>query len=321
MGKLFRRLWTDSEPVEFASAYDLDESVARLSAATTRTWNLFAQFKQQCAVGAVNASRVSLQRVIPMVNNSFKPFFRGRFEERGNRVILTGRFGVLPIVRIFTALWFGALSCFTLVMLIGMITGAVASSRPAALAIPVLMWVGGLAICQFGLWLSRNDVQWLSALIGKALTVPGPGAGATVNASPGILDSRGRSRLPDYVALVLAIGGIALLCQALPIGGIFDTGRMTLPFSATKFSSPPALAACGALELLLAAGIYRRSIIAWSSGFLFLIGNWVFFVLFSSTDIQRPGAAPFPLIFIGMSLVVTALWMAWWYAQRHHFEP
>ena len=62
---------------EFKSTYGLSESVTRLRAATRRS--AFGVFVQQAAVGPVGESSVRLQRVIPMVGNSFKPFFFGRF--------------------------------------------------------------------------------------------------------------------------------------------------------------------------------------------------------------------------------------------------
>ncbi len=72
-------------PAEFKSAYGLEESVGRLQAATSRSF--FGSMSKQTAAGKVSASTVRLQRVIPMVSNSFKPFFFGRFEQRGADVL------------------------------------------------------------------------------------------------------------------------------------------------------------------------------------------------------------------------------------------
>jgi hypothetical protein len=55
----------------------------------------------QEAVGTVKSSCVSLQRVIPMVGNSFEPFFRGRFVEKTGKVILVGRFTMHWLVKAF----------------------------------------------------------------------------------------------------------------------------------------------------------------------------------------------------------------------------
>src|SRR5207253_733828 len=89
-----------SMPVEFGSQFDLEESVRRLRSATSRFY--FSAFLiKQAAVGRVTARHVSLQRAIPFVSNSFKPFFRGSFQQAGSRVLLTGRFTLHPLVKVF----------------------------------------------------------------------------------------------------------------------------------------------------------------------------------------------------------------------------
>lgn len=95
-------LWRGSAPVEFESAFGLSESVERLRAATRRS--LFSVLAREEAVGTVKETCVSLQRVISMVGNSFKPFYRGRFIERDGHVILTGRFTMMWPVKLFVAL-------------------------------------------------------------------------------------------------------------------------------------------------------------------------------------------------------------------------
>jgi hypothetical protein len=61
------RLLYDSTPAEFRSAYRVAESVERLSAATKRS--VFSALEETTAVGKVSVVR--LQRVIPMMGNSF----------------------------------------------------------------------------------------------------------------------------------------------------------------------------------------------------------------------------------------------------------
>src|SRR5580700_6339336 len=87
-----RRLLYESTPAEFRSAYSVAESVERLRAATKRS--TFAAIGEAAAVGKVSQDGVRLQRVTPMVHNSFKPFFVGRFESRDGATLLTGRFGM-----------------------------------------------------------------------------------------------------------------------------------------------------------------------------------------------------------------------------------
>jgi hypothetical protein len=74
MLRWLKNLLFESTPAEFRSDYSLDESVQRLAAVTSR-WAL--SLSQTQAVGKVSPDKVRLQRVIPMVRNSFKPFFTG----------------------------------------------------------------------------------------------------------------------------------------------------------------------------------------------------------------------------------------------------
>src|SRR5215469_11530144 len=104
------RTWKGSDPVEFESTYGMAESVERLKAATRR-WGYFS-VTQEVASGRVTESRVSLQRVIPMVGNSFKPFFVGGFQWRGGKVVLRGRFTLHWSVRVFMGFWLGFCALF-----------------------------------------------------------------------------------------------------------------------------------------------------------------------------------------------------------------
>ena len=87
------RFLYDSTPAEFRSAYRIAESVERLSTATKRS--VFSALGETTAVGKVSEKVVRLQRVIPMVGNSFKPFFIGHFEVRGEVTVLIGKFTML----------------------------------------------------------------------------------------------------------------------------------------------------------------------------------------------------------------------------------
>lgn len=94
-----------STSAEFKSAFGLSESVERLRAATRRS--AFGVLAEQAATGPVKESRVRLQRVIPIVGNSFKPVFFGRFEVRDGSVYLTGRFTMFFFVKVFMTIWLG----------------------------------------------------------------------------------------------------------------------------------------------------------------------------------------------------------------------
>jgi hypothetical protein len=141
-----------------------------LRAATKRS--VFSALGETAAVGTVSESGVRLQRVIPMMSNSFRPFFIELFEVRDGATMLTGRFTVSPVVKIFMTIWFGLLSVTTVVMFL---VGGVATqgSVPSWVVFqPLLMVVFGVGLVAAGKWFSRNDVAWLSAVIEGALGEP-----------------------------------------------------------------------------------------------------------------------------------------------------
>src|ERR1700730_10329597 len=88
MFQWFWRLLYESTPAEFRSAFGLAEAVERLRAATERS--VFSSLGKTAAVGKVPEQGVRLQRVIPMVGISFKPFFIGSFEIRDGLTVLVG---------------------------------------------------------------------------------------------------------------------------------------------------------------------------------------------------------------------------------------
>lgn len=132
-----------SEPAEFVSAFALAESVERLQAAAKR-WS-FSVSCESAAVGNVSEMVVRLQRVIPMVGNSFTPFFIGRFEGRGAVTVLAGRFTMLPLVKGFMCFWLGVTLLIAVLALIGLFF---AHGRNGAIFViqPLLMTAAGIGI-------------------------------------------------------------------------------------------------------------------------------------------------------------------------------
>jgi hypothetical protein len=149
-----------SAPAEFESSFGLSESVERLNAATRRSVSSAAT--RQEAVGTVKESQVSLYCSTPMVGNSFKPFFRGRFIERNGKVILAGRFTMHPYVKAFMTFWFGFVGWLTLLNFLH----SRATSAPLG---GVGMIVVGIALVMAGRRLARDDAAWLSEVICSAL--------------------------------------------------------------------------------------------------------------------------------------------------------
>ena len=94
-----------STPAEFKSSFSVDESVARLKSASKSS--VFQALTSQEAVGRVSGSYVRLQRVIPFVGNSFKPFFFASFHQMDGPVVLSGKFTMHWGVKAFLSVWFG----------------------------------------------------------------------------------------------------------------------------------------------------------------------------------------------------------------------
>jgi len=155
-----------SYPKTFESSYDFEESVRLLKAATKRS--IFSSFLSQNAVGRVSVERVSLQRVIPFVGNSFKPFFVGRFERKNGRVVLEGHFTLHFFTKIFMAFWFGFVIFWT-----AFATYQVIAEGKGDWKLPFFgagLFLAGSGFVVIGKWFSRNDIAWLSRVITAALT-------------------------------------------------------------------------------------------------------------------------------------------------------
>ncbi|GLQ46543.1 hypothetical protein GCM10007862_15940 [Dyella lipolytica] len=312
-----KRLWSGSDPVEFESAFGMAESVERLRAATRR-WGVFS-VSQEAASGTVKESRVSLQRVIPMVGNSFKPFYVGHFEQRGHKVVLTGRFTLNWFVKLFMGFWFGFCTLFVATGLIAAIHSP--KSAPVSLA-GIGMLLAGAAMVRLGGWLSRNDQAWLSNVIRIALNVPvaGPqiGAFADVHGTP---QSNKTPRVILIVTAVLALSGVMGCISAFT--GI-QSYQSNMAHSVIRHYADMRLryvaAIYGVSMLALAYGVYRRRLLAWRFGFVALVGGFIMqtIALLMGPDL---GNARIPAIFFcAISAVIMAVWGRWWYAQRVHFH-
>lgn len=304
-------LW-GSPPVEFESSFDLPGSIEGLKAATRRS--IFPSLSRQEAVGTVTESRVSLQRVIPMVANAFKPFYRGHFVEKNGKVVLVGRFTMHPLVKVFMAFWFGVAG-------IGSVL-ATAQARQATFATllgSVAMIAGAAALIALGKWFARNDAAWLSQVIRDALC-------GSVGTRATCAETAIRRIEPTPNPIVAVTTVLILLAAICWIGAIFgiQSARIGTHGSIiTHFPSPRSrftAAGFGATFLMLAYGVYRRRLIAWRAGFVLLAVSWIFSLasVFSSQSPQiNLGLA---IIISFVSLAVTIVWIRWWYAQRLHFQ-
>jgi len=162
---------------------------------------------------------VRLARSIPMVNNLFKPFFYARFEQRPDKVVLTGRFTMQPFVKMFISVWVG------LAVAVGFMSLAAHGEKTAEaigadMGAGVGMAVVGLAFAWVGKWFARNDIVWLSRVISGALDESLNPSLAPGAATAGIRGSR--SGVPTVLLVVaglLALGGLMEFARALFFSG------------------------------------------------------------------------------------------------------
>jgi hypothetical protein len=256
-----------------------------------------------------------------MVGNSFKPFFFGRFETRGEGVYLTGHFTMLGFVKAFMTVWLGG------VLALGIAFAVTVIKTRGGNWLLILgdlgMFAVGVALVGFGKWLARNDVDWLSNVIRTAL-----GAPMAVQASE--LSARTASTPHSVSPLPTVLRVTAPLLLFMGVMGVWSaisgisswhagSGHMTI----THFSSWPlrlAIGAYGFWMLGLAFGVYRRRQWAWRLGLAFFGAAGLTSILQAFTSSQFPDSAVVRAIFCVSSLAVTLYWGWWWYAQRVHFS-
>ena len=304
MFRWFFNLLYGSTPFELESAYSLDQSVDRLRAHTKRS--ILSALAQQAAVGTVTATRVKLQRVIPMVGNSFKPLFIGQFVTRGDRIFLTGRFTMPIFAKVFLSFWFGVLALMAVMANAAFVFSHDKSAGKSALLFaPAAMFAAGVAFVSLGKWFGRNDAAWLADTIRRSI------GGMSPDPAPPVA---GRPTIVTVTAGVLALmGGMNLIAAlfALPPGSRGPSAPMMIRYF---------LGVQGISLLALAGGVYLRSLIAWRAGFLLLGSAWLCSVanlLILSDATEPPRIIRFALV--PLSLVVMLFWGRWWYAMRVHF--
>jgi len=153
-------------PATFDSDFGGTESVRRLAGATKPSvWRTFAA---QAAVGTVTESRVALQRYVPFLHNSFKPFFVGAWRTSGGHVVLSGAFRMHRAVQVFMSVWLALCIVWSALAAYAAAAGARESWLLPLAGLGMLAF--GVALVQLGKWIVRNDTAWLSAVIGKALS-------------------------------------------------------------------------------------------------------------------------------------------------------
>ena len=315
MIRWFARLLFESTPAEFASAYGLAESVDRLRAATKRS--VFGALGETSAVGKVTEETVRLQRVIPMISNSFKLLFVGRFETRNGGTVLTGRFGMSKFASIIICFWLAMVGLIGIVLLIS-VPNSTATGNRFFMFGPLIMLPAGIAIVAFGKWLARNDISWLSQVIQKALGAAPTGLslegqnGTAIDSESIPIPLKAAAAVLMISAMSALLSGFSVFPQPWKVWGLDSAvGGISI----ADFSILYAVMMMG-----LAAGVWTRRPWAWWGGLVLLGLSWCFFLF----AMHRWGTAQQPLaieIVMGIFFAfVTAIWGKWWYAQRKHFE-
>ena len=165
-------------PVRFESQYSVHESVARLAAVVKPL--IFSSLSRPCAVGTVTEKKVSIQRVIPLVGNAWKPFFYGSFSSQGSGAVLVGAFKFSVFTRVFMSIWFGFIAFWTVLA-----TTIVITKSTNQFWFPLFgvgMFAAGTAMVHAGKWFARNDLSWLSQLIAGTLEADGAQPGSPPDA-------------------------------------------------------------------------------------------------------------------------------------------
>jgi hypothetical protein len=148
-------------PADFESAFDTQESVRRLAAATERS--IPYAYPREAAVGRVSEGRVWIRRANPRAGNSFKPLYIGRFRKVGRRVVLCGRFTPALLPKLFMTFWLGLCLAWTA-------TVVVYAREWWAPLVGVGLFAFGVAMVAFGKRSGRPDIPWLSEVIRNALS-------------------------------------------------------------------------------------------------------------------------------------------------------
>jgi hypothetical protein len=309
-----------SVAAEWESSYPLEVSVARLRAVTLRS--VFSALAESAAVGTVSESQVKLQRVISMVRNSFKPFFLGRFVKRGERVFLTGRFTMLLITKIFMSFWLGFLAFFSIAALVSML--AAPPEKPGRFSLvlaPLAMMAFGIGMLRLGKWFCRNDVQWLTDVIRRAISTADTALGVAHGGGTSSLHGGGRPTVLTIAAAALGLMG-ALNLSACVFGwppyreGSVGVWAQPVSSEALRY----AISLQGVFLLATAAGVYRRSLLAWKAVFLLIAAAslWSTAGVFLLREDMGPPLF-IKIVFAVAAVFVTIYWGRWWNAQRVHF--
>ncbi|MBU2862494.1 hypothetical protein KO489_01410 [Reinekea forsetii] len=164
MSKVLEFLYgTEKFEIEFQVPIDI--AIDRLKGHVDSSY--FSSVGKERMVGFVSPKGVKIQRVMPSIQNSFKPFLVGSFSSYENTSTLSGVFRFHRFVQVFMTFWLFFVGLATLVMtLIAILNPRESWFLPF---IGFLMLGLGVGIIKLGKWFSRNDMSWFKKTISKVV--------------------------------------------------------------------------------------------------------------------------------------------------------
>lgn len=140
------------------------EVAARLAAQTSSAWALF---NTRPLVGWVRDRSMRVRRTI-LLRNSFQQNLSADFEADGGGTLIRCRFGLMPHILTFLAVFTLGAVGFAQVPIMAAASGI--EPPPGA---PTFWWVGGflllgVVLALIGMWLARDDRRILTEIVARA---------------------------------------------------------------------------------------------------------------------------------------------------------
>lgn len=164
MENIFRMLGLESHPpITFVSRHSKEECVRRLKEVVGGDWALTTE---RAVVGPVNESSFRIRKRI-RYRNSFQPNLICELEQRPGDTLLRCYFGFHPVVGILLGVWIIGAVIFGIVFLFTDIPQQISKGADGLagqawlLFNPITPLIFVYAIIRFGLYLARNEPQFL----------------------------------------------------------------------------------------------------------------------------------------------------------------
>jgi len=162
-------------PTSFKTSRSVHSAMLRLGAVVEA--NPFLMLVKPGIYGPVSEERVRLSHSFPLLGNSSKPYYYGRFIECAERTELVGQFTVCSLSKILIRIWFGGVVLFMILtstilfseLIHRGISGVIEDDAWLGPTVCTAFLVFGLFLVRGGWWLSRGDIARISTVIEEAL--------------------------------------------------------------------------------------------------------------------------------------------------------